>query len=905
MTKLGLMARLAVVLMLGGAIAAPPAVAQDAPDNEAPLDVEAFGTLSDTVSHTAEGAELAQSTVVREELTSQSGPQSVEAEIAAESADSPQAVAEMPTYREMAQSATTVEEWLAQIEASLTQITGVQIEETEAGLQVVFETAEGALATPTTQTVGNALIADIPNAVLVLPEGESFEQFAPAEGIALVQVTNEAGDQVRVAITGTDAPPMAEVTATGLAVTLGQAVAGAEDDAIQVVVTGEEDEGYNPSSASTATRTDTPLRDVPFSVQVVPQQVIEDRNVRTITEAVETVSGVVEDFRYFNGPSGNRRIRGFTASRTLRNGFLENNFPNSTTPLATVERVEVLKGPASTVIGAIEPGGIVNYVTRQPLSEPHYRIAFEAGNFGLLNPSIDLSGPITTDGNVLYRFIADYEDRDSYQDFANSETIVVAPSISVELGNRTDLNLYYEYSRYSGDPFQSGVPLLSDGSLPSRNLYPSYPLQEAVLSDHKAGYTLTHEFNESWQIRNNFAFTETRNRRRELFPVALVDDRFLSLATFSGDITDYNYFAGVSLLGEFETGTISHRLLTGFDFNYYTSNYVQAGNFDPTVIPPLDITNPDYDALTQRPEVFPGGTFVNDVEYYGVYLQNQIEFSENWKLLIGGRYDWISEENGFIPPGSLEDVPSQSDGAFSPRVGLVYQPSGNVSLYASYSRSFNSAFGRNPDNEPFEPTRGTQYEVGVKADFLDGRLSATLAAYNLTKTNILTPDPDPVLAQQGFRVQVGEQRSRGVELDVTGEILPGWNIIASYALTDTEVTEDNSIPSNEGNSFINVPLHQASLWTTYEIQQGDLQGLGFGLGLFYVGERQGDLANTLEVDDYLRTDAALYYRRDQFNAAINFRNVFDLDYISSVNFAPLFIERGEPFTIVGSISWEF
>ncbi|MEL6394355.1 MAG: TonB-dependent receptor, partial [Bacteroidota bacterium] len=160
--------------------------------------------------------------------------------------------------------------------------------------------------------------------------------------------------------------------------------------------------------------------------------------------------------------------------------------------------------------------------------------------------------------------------------------------------------------------------------------------------------------------------------------------------------------------------------------------------------------------------------------------------------------------------------------------------------------------------------------------------------------------------QQGFRVQVGEQRSRGIELDVSGEVLPGWNIIASYALTDTEVTADSPLLSNEGNSFANVPENQASLWTTYEIQTGELQGLGFGLGLFYVEERQGDLANSFQVDEYLRTDAALFYRKDSLNAAINIRNLFDIDYIGSINNGNrLFAERGEPFSIVGSVSWEF
>ncbi|MEO1341101.1 MAG: TonB-dependent receptor, partial [Cyanobacteria bacterium J06635_13] len=201
--------------------------------------------------------------------------------------------------------------------------------------------------------------------------------------------------------------------------------------------------------------------------------------------------------------------------------------------------------------------------------------------------------------------------------------------------------------------------------------------------------------------------------------------------------------------------------------------------------------------------------------------------------------------------------------------------------------------------EAFEPTRGTQYEVGVRMDWLDGRLSTNLAAYHLTKTNVTTADPD----NPDFEIQVGEQRSQGVELDVTGEILPGWNLVASYAYTDAEITEDNTF--DVGNQLVGAPEHQASLWTTYEIQTGDLSGLGFGLGLFYIGERAGDLDNTFTVPDYLRTDAAIYYRRDQFNAAINIRNLFDIDYFRSSDGGRIFLQRGEPFTITGSIGWEF
>lgn len=270
----------------------------------------------------------------------------------------------------------------------------------------------------------------------------------------------------------------------------------------------------------------------------------------------------------------------------------------------------------------------------------------------------------------------------------------------------------------------------------------------------------------------------------------------------------------------------------------------------------------------------------------------------------GGRYDWISNstENadfGVFTPGETR----LTEGAFSPRIGLVYQPSDTVSLYASYSRSFAPVSGRDSEGEPFIPTRGTQYEVGIRTDFLDGRLTANLAAYHLNKTNIVTTEDFIFEAgPQQIVSQIGEQRSQGIELDVTGEILPGWNIVIAYAYTDAQVSEDNEV--SEGNRLNGIPKNQASLWTTYTIQSGDLRGLGFGLGLFYVGNRFGDIANTFELGDYLRTDAALYFRRDRLNAAINIRNLFDIDY-SSFGYARTFTDRGDPFTIVGSVSWEF
>ncbi|GJD15206.1 ferrichrome-iron receptor [Rivularia sp. IAM M-261] len=815
-------------------------------------------------------------------------------------------------------------------------ITGVKANPTDKGVEVILETTKGDKLQVANRSTGNNFIADITGGQLRLPNGDAFtfKSEKPLSGIIEVTVTNIDANTVRVTVVGEKTLPTVELfdDNAGLIFAVAEAPvatqppqtapveekpvteapqekpAAQQDDPIELVVTGEQD-GYRAPNASTATRTDTPIRDIPQSIQVVPRQVLEDRRVRTVTEAVETVSGVVENFRYLGSTTGGRIIRGFPVFGSIRNGFREISSANPTVPIGTIEQVEVLKGPSSVVLGAVEPGGIINYVTRQPLSTPYYKLGLEVGNYGRYQPSIDLSGPLTADKNVLYRFIAGYERQDSFQKFANLEITTIAPSIAVKLGERTDINLYYEYSRYFTNPPVIEVPLLSDGSLPPRSLFPGYPFVNLADFDaHKFGYTFTHRFNDDWQIRNNLAVTIANNERRELqYPSELLDDRFLDgFQRFDFFVTDKYYVGQIDLLGKFKTGSISHQLLVGFDVNILDTNYTYLDPFGvpdgSLAVPRLDIRNPDYNAVRTRPEVFAYPAFVGTDRSYGFYLQDQIAFSDNLKLLIGGRYDWLSSKSGTVDV----DPTSQNDGAFSPRIGLVYQPSKNVSLYTSYSQSFNPSIGRNPDNKPFEPTRGTQYEVGVKTDFLDGRLSATLAAYNITKTNVLTPDPDPVLAQRGFQVQVGEQLSRGIELDVTGEILPGWKIITSYAHTDATVTVDNSIPSTVGNRLANVPQNQASLWTTYEIQKGNLQGLGFGLGLFYIGERQGNLANLFQVGDYLRTDAAIYYRRNGFNAAINIRNLFDIDYASSVSFGNRFqVSRGEPFTIVGSVSWEF
>ena len=803
-------------------------------------------------------------------------------------------------------------EQFAQIEASRVQITDVRLEEIETGLQILIETADGDLTAPTTTVSGNALIAEIPNAMLTLPEDDEFLEFEPAEGIALIQVTEMADDRVRVVITGTDAAPIAEVSTAVSGLTLsivpGVAQAGVTDDTLRVVVTGEEGSRYFEPNTTTATRTDTPLRDIPQSIQVIPREVLEDQQVIRLGDALRNVSGVVRDAQAFNGERFT--IRGFEGTSILRDGFRQTfgqgdaGFPE----IANLETVEVLKGPASILVGSLEPGGVINLVSKQPLSEPFYGLGLQAGNRELISPSIDLSGPLTDDGRLLYRLNALYRTEDSFRDFdTDIERFFIAPTISWQISDRTDLTVRLEYTD-DERPADTGLVAIGDevADIPFDRVL-GIP-DEDITRDEilRVGYNFEHRFSDRWRLRNAFSYL---NREREtdytapFGPLNETTGDFPLLSVFQRQPQEV-FDLQTNVVGEFNTGSVEHTVLFGVDLfrQMFNGNELRGGVFSPFF---LNIFDPVYSGLTRpnREDMATSSLQDSQNDALGVYVQNQIALLDNLKLLAGVRYETVEQETTNNPtdlnPNGSEST--RNEDAFTPRVGLVYQPIEELSIYGSYTTSFVPNTATTVDGDILEPERGEQFEIGARSELLDGRLTANLAFFNITKQNVAAPDPDD--PTNTFSVATGEQRSRGIELDIAGEILPGWNIIANYAYTDAEITEDEDF---EGNRLTDAPEHNVNLWTTYDIQDGPLAGLGFGLGFNFVGERSGDLANSFEADSYFLTNAAVSYERDNWRAALNIRNLFDVDYIESTGVNRTFgIAPGESLTLIGSFAIEF
>jgi iron complex outermembrane recepter protein len=793
-----------------------------------------------------------------------------------------------------------LDNWQAQVESATAIITGVQITDGPEGLRIEL-VSDRPLTAGQTRVEGNALITEIPNAVLDLGSQEGAEQFAPAKGIALVQIADLPNGRVRLSITGSEGPPNAAVIETTgnlvLSVVPGTAQVAGTEDSIQIGVTGQGDNGYLVPDANVGSITDTPLRDLPFSVQVIPKDLLRDRDVQSINEALRTVVGVSPDNPSQSGFEG-FTIRGFSGRNILRNGLRDDTNITSRIAVPNIERIEVLRGPAGALYSQGSPGGTINIVTKKPLEKPHFIVEGTIGNFDTYGGSIDLTGPLDSQGKVLYRFIAGAIGSDNFIDFYETRNYLIAPTLAWQIAPDTLITLEGEYT-FVEQPNNRGLPAAGtvlpniNGRLP-RNRFIGEPDDRLDKNDRthlRLGYTLEHDFNDDWKLRNSFRVSFLDSPQNSLFPTVLQDDqRTLERGLFSTkDQRQDNWIVDTHLVGRFNTGNIGHKLLIGFDFN---RDIYSASNTE-FILDPIDIFNPVY-RQTRRQFVadYPNDKFTTDT--LGVYLQDQIDLLPQLKLLVGGRFDWASQRSEFAEsPNSI-----QEDSAFSPRIGLVYQPSEEQSLYASYSRSFLQNLGATFDDSVFEPEFGTQYEIGLKSDWLGGRLSTTIALYQITRSNVLTEDP----LNPNFSVQTGEQRSRGVELIATGQILPGWNIVAGYAYTDAQITDDNTVTI--GNQIDNVPKNSASLWTTYQIQQGTLQGLGFGLGLFYVGERQGDLDNTFTLPSYTRTDASIFYQTERLRLGLNIENLFDTTYFEASN-GPRRVYYGAPITVRATVSWKF
>nr|WP_230967120.1 TonB-dependent receptor plug domain-containing protein [Nostoc commune] len=457
---------------------------------------------------------------------------------------------------EVERPATTVKQWLSQ---GIIQVTGVKLRQTDKELEVILESTGSDKLQPVSKSEGNNFIADIPNTQLSLPSGSEFRQENPATGITLVTVTNIDANTIRITVTGEASSPTVELFDSDEGLIFGVAVTGTvalpqpetekptsetppeaptaqQDEPIELVVTGEQD-GYRVTDTSTGTRTDTPLRDIPQSIQVVPQQVLRDQQVTRLDDALRNVAGVTPEFT--SGATVYYRIRGFDLSN---NNLLRDGLPDpgvgDTVELANVERVEVLRGPASVLFGLGNPGGSINIVTKRPLSEPFYNIDATFGNYSFYRGAFDFSGPLNDSKTVLYRLNTAYRNSGSFFDSYSSENFNISPTFSVAIGDRTQLNFSADYIQTRDSGLEFGVPIVGsifpnpNGKIP-RDRSLTEPTDEANGTTTRIGYELEHKFSDNWSLRNAFRYGFNSYYLTQTRPGSLQEDNRTINRSFS------------------------------------------------------------------------------------------------------------------------------------------------------------------------------------------------------------------------------------------------------------------------------------------------------------------------------------------------------------------------------------
>ncbi|MBY6240828.1 TonB-dependent siderophore receptor [Methylosinus sp. Sm6] len=703
-------------------------------------------------------------------------------------------------------------------------------------------------------------------------------------------------------------------------------------------------QGYIVHNSGAATKTDTPLIQTPASVKIIPRAVIEDRKVTNVREALESVSGVLTNQSVGSGTGF--IIRGFSDSRkTFRNGLIATSPSNfrSEFDAANVEQIEVLKGPAAMLYGRFEPGGLINIVTKRPLDvEARHTVEQRFGSFDHYRTLWDSTGRVFDDGSVLYRFSGGYENSGSFRDFQHIDRMQFNPSVTFRLTPDTDFTVDFEY--FNQD-------YLADYGIPAWGTRPApIPISRSFgdpndktdnMHKYHVGSELTHRFNENWTFRNRFlaSFLHTKDDFLNPAPAfgtgALTDSGVLARNVFGQTSDAEVYTTNLDLLGNFDLLNTHHETLVGFDYLRAETEYTTFGRYNtPDPAYAINIFAPIYggvprSAFDAAPYVRPNQSRDHSVhveDQKGVYFQDHITLFDMLHVFGGGRYDWseVARGRGDSFDAARTQISNANpsivrhDEAFSPRVGVLVQPLSWLSVYGNWTTSFGANNGVDAKNNPQPPQQAEQFEVGVKAELLDRRLTTTLAFYNLEKTNLLTPDLST--ADLSDSIAVGKQRSKGVEFDAIGKVTDNVSLMGSFTYMDARVVADNNfdaegVPVYLGRRLPNVPRYAGSFWAKWDvIEIPELEGLSLGFGVYVVGARQGDAKSTFQLPGYARLDAMAAYRfnvgAQKVTAQINIRNLNNVRYFENAdpeaNVDPRYgIYPGAPLTAIGSIKVEF
>ena len=651
-----------------------------------------------------------------------------------------------------------------------------------------------------------------------------------------------------------------------------------------------------PQGATTGTKTDTPLMDVPATVIVVPGEVLAEQGAYSLDAITRNVSGVAYAAQSAYGFFNNFVIRGLS-QQFLRDGVIDgptiNGYARS---LTDVDRVEVLKGPGSALYGSGQPGGTINLISKLPTETPLYALYASGGSFGTYRFGLDLGGPLGTP-DLGYRLNTAYYHTDGFRD-VSSTVKEFLPLVRWKLNPDNVLTVKFDYRNIDATADTVGIPFRGRaliGVPRETKLYTPYAGTEQDV--YRVAVKLESQLTPDLLLRNNLVLLQ---RDLDLLRNAANPAFAANGVTLTGrnlrDQTDHwaEWLYQIEPVWNVSTGPVWHTLLGGFEYQRHLLDTQRRTATLPSianVFAPVSV-DPPRGALV----FVPNFDRHSDLADYGVYAQDQITLTRQWKARLGLRFDRFDSEDF----DRLNRPRRQrTDNALSWNAGLLYQPIPVTSFYAGVSRSvFGIITSEAAQGAALPPEKGLQYELGNKTLLLDGRISINVALFQTTRENFL-------VAVGPNQIPIGGQRTRGAELDVASEPIRGWKLYANYAYQDTELARlSPTDPSqNKHHRAVGVPESSAALWSTYEIQAGPLRGLGAGGGVTYKGGIFLDTLNTQRLPEFAVVDLVGFYRTKHVDYQINVNNVADTTYFfTGRNGAGA---PGDPLSVFGSIALKY
>ncbi|EIR4765462.1 ferrichrome porin FhuA [Escherichia coli] len=705
---------------------------------------------------------------------------------------------------------------------------------------------------------------------------------------------------------------------SGMSVYAQAAVEPKEDTITVTAAPAPQESAWGPAAtiaarqSATGTKTDTPIQKVPQSISVVTAEEMALHQPKSVKEALSYTPGVAVGTRGASNTYDYLIIRGFAADGQSQNNYLnglklQGNFYNDAViDPYMLERAEIMRGPVSVLYGKSSPGGLLNMVSKRPTTEPLKEVQFKAGTDSLFQTGFDFSDALDDDGVYSYRLTGLARSANALQKGSEEQRYAIAPAFTWRPDDKTNFTFlsyfqnepetgYYGWLPKEGtvEPLPNGKRLPTDFNEGAKNN--TYSRNEKMI-----GYSFDHEFNDTFTVRQNLRFAQNKVSQKSVYGYGMCSDPLytkdqealkaspcLSIPQSQWGHTltrQYvidnekleNFSVDTQLQSKFATGSVDHTLLTGVDFmrmrNDIDSWFGYAGSVAPSDIYNLDRSDFDFGAHPN-----PSGPYrvLLKQKQTGLYVQDQAQW-DKVLVTLGGRYDWADQSSFNRDYGNKSE---RDDKEFTWRGGVNYLFDNGVTPYFSYSESFEPASQTDANGDLFAPSKGKQYEVGVKYVPEDRPIVVTGALYQLTKTNNLMADPNGSL----FSVEGGEIRARGVELEAKAALSASVNVVGSYTYTDAEYTTDTTY---KGNTPAQVPKHMASLWADYTFFDGPLSGLTLGTGGRYTGSSYGDPANSFKVGSYTVVDALVRYDLARVgmagsNVALHVNNLFDREYVAS------------------------